>query len=562
MGWFVLAAILGFAAPKAWRTLGPAAGRRIAIAGAAIIGVAIITIGPPWLLFLASSKTAALPTDWIDNPAFTRVLLGLILGAGADYVSREPRPSAGKTGDPNSSSTDDQKPPSAVSLSLAAGIVLLAIVLPYLDAWLSHLAGFKTSLIEIQLTNLSSTSKIVEPIQRQGFNRDVVLETLVVYDELIENDIQYIRRFELKDIEDQNNYGYDPPELKEKKRKRDGQLKQLDSLHAFFKQTVSPAARCFKAAIAGGLSLPAARSRLRDLAGDLTQLIELEAEEKRKPGTSKPGAIVDSHQKVVAELVKATDDISGFVGPANQEDCHPKIDVASALLSTEYDKVPHLDVARALLLIFVDHDRLGREVLREAAKKEFKDFTTPRLLAALMFFRGDSITQYYEMLEDIRKLAGERLTIIKRVSEKCSLCDKEYWAQKLTKWARRAEEIALNNVAYGIAVDVTERRIGAVDMLPIAENCVETLKKADDTAEDDSALDTIGFVTIVAEAQRAKTSSIDKSKINEAIDLLRRAAARDEEALSSESAKGEDVDYSGLKSIQAHLAAAKGLLEQ
>ena len=559
MGWFVLAAILGFAAPKAWRTLGPAGRRRMAIAGVTILGAAIITIGP-WLLFRASSNPASLSVGWINDPAFTRVVLGLILGAGADYVSRERQPPAGQASD-QPSPAGDQKPPAAVSLSLAAGIVALAAVAPHLDDWLAHLSGFKTSLIEIQLTNLSSTSKAIEPIQRQGFNRDVVLQTLVNYDELIENDIQFIKQFEFEDIEDQKNRGYDP-KLEEKKKKREGQLEQLERLQRYFKRTVSPAARCFKAAIDGGLSIPAARSRLRDLAGDLTQLIKLEAEEKRKPGTSKSGAIVGSHQKLINGLGKATDEIVDFVDPANQADCHPKIDVASALLSTEYEDIPHLDVARALLLIFVDQDNLRRKVLREAASKEFKDFTTPRLLAALMFFRGDSMTQYYDMLEEIRKLARERLEIIKRVNEKkCSLCDREYWAKKLTKWAQRAEEIALNNIAYGIAVDVTERRIGAVDMLPIAENCVEALKKADDTAEDDSALDTIAFVTIVAEAQRAKTTSIDKAKISEAINLLRRAAARDEEALSSESAKGEDVDYSGLKSIQAHLASARGLLE-
>jgi hypothetical protein len=61
---------------------------------------------------------------------------------------------------------DQQMQLTGVWLSLAGAILVLAIIAPHVDDWLSRLAGLKTSVIEIQLTSLSSASKAVQPAQR------------------------------------------------------------------------------------------------------------------------------------------------------------------------------------------------------------------------------------------------------------------------------------------------------------------------------------------------------------------------------------------------------------
>jgi hypothetical protein len=555
MNWFVLAAILGFAAPRGWRWLGSAGRWWLAMTVAAIACLAAVIVGP-MLLFSGAYKNFHLQTDWINNPTFTRVLLGLILGAGADYVSRQAPSYPGQA--------SDQKPSSAVGLSIAASIVLLALVAPHVDGWLSHLSGFKTSLIEIQLTNLSSTSKAVKPAQREGFIRDIALKSLAEYDESIEKDIDFIKRFELEDIAEQKKHTRDPGNLVKREQALNAQLEQLEKLRDYFEHTVSPASRCFKAAIDHGLSLERARYHLRALADAVTQLILLEQEEKRRPEFGRPFWIDLQHLRVLWLLANATNDVAGFVDPTDQKICHltPPTVLTPIPHWTDYDLLPHLDVARALLLVFVNHDHLGLKVLREADQKEFKDFNTAWLLALLMYYRGDSITQYYDGLEGLRNLSRDRMETINHVNRKCgSICDQELLTQKLKERAQKADLVATNDIAYGIAVDVAEGSGAAEDLLPIAEQYVETLKKSESNLEKPLILDTIAFVTIVAEAHKGKTSSLDKAKIGEAMALLTRAAAHEEVDLSAKSLKGENVDYSTLRTIRAHIESGRGLLE-
>jgi hypothetical protein len=57
-------------------------------------------------------------------------------------------------------------------------------------------------MIEIQLTNLSSTNKAVKPAQREGFVRDFALTSLTELDRSIGLDIRFIQQSQLKDISD------------------------------------------------------------------------------------------------------------------------------------------------------------------------------------------------------------------------------------------------------------------------------------------------------------------------------------------------------------------------
>jgi hypothetical protein len=47
-----------------------------------------------------------------------------------------------------------------------------------------------------------------------------------------------------------------------------------------------------------------------------------------------------------------------------------------------------------------------RSPLRDASSKEYKDFNTPRVLAQLMYYEGDGITQYYDLLAGLRAVGS------------------------------------------------------------------------------------------------------------------------------------------------------------
>jgi len=549
MGWFVVATIIGYAAYLAWSNL-----RAACVFVAVLSAVAFLV----WWLFWAPPGTARSLAHLINNYTLTRLLLGIVLGAGAGHAAV-------------------QQQPSTAWLSLAGAIAILALVVPYVDGWLSRLNGLKTSFIEIQLANLSSSTKALQPVQRDQFIRDVALKSLTEYDDSIGLDIEFIRRFEIVDVQNKKKEGRNVAELEKQKRSLEQQADQLEVLKKFFGATVSPAARCFKTALDNGLSIESARSHLRELGDELTKLVILERNEKEHPGAEpkRSTQIEQRHREVLEKLAEAKLGIAGFVD-ANNTDCQPQKDmtVSSAPLSTEYDLVPHLDVARALLLLFVNHDRLGREVLRDASKREYKDLNTPRLLAAMMYFSGDSIAQYYDLLDELKSLAHERIETINRVSAACvQSCDElKMWAQKLKGRPEDAELIALNDIAYGIASDVSEQRPEAEAMLPIADDCIQRLKKSgplkeenldlkDDTAR--SYLDTVAYVTIVSEWQKAKTDELDKTKVRETIGILKKLIYFEETQLSDarQKSKAGAVDYSGLRTLRAHLSSAKGLLE-
>jgi hypothetical protein len=551
MGWFFLSTIVGYAGNIAWSFLGKAEKWGLFVLAILVAGL--------WALFFTPTGIVQSFAAAVDNYTFVRALLGFVLGASAAKTINQPQLST-------------------AWLSLAASILILALVTPYVDGWLSRLTGFKTSVIEIQLANLSSTSKALQPVQRDQFIRDVALKSLTEYDKSIQSDIEFIDRFELADIYRMKKDKQNVAELEKQENRLIQQRTQLEVLKNFFANMVSPAARCFKMALDHGLSLESVRYHLRSLADELTQLVILERDEKEHPGAEpdRLKRIEQRHREVLEKVIATTKGIVGFVEIGDRKDCQPQDVVASsALVSTEYNLVPHLDVARAFLLLFVNHDRLGREVLRDASSKEYKDFNTPRVLAQLMYYEGDGITQYYDLLAGLRLLARQRLETINRVIDACgSSCSEELKssAKSLRIRAEKAELVAVNKIAYGVASDAAEKHPEAEAMLPIADDCIATLKKAaplnkaDTDSQDESLLgymDTIAFVTIVSEWEKAKTADLDKAKVKEAITLLQKVAAREEALLSDarKKSKAGSVDYSTLKTVQAHLSSARGLLD-
>jgi hypothetical protein len=565
MGWFVLAAILGFVAHSVWRSLGMPRPRLTAMILADIAGLAVIVI-VLLLLLLALSKDVYPHTDWVENRTFTRVLLGLVLGLGAGHVwSLRALPGDIANNARQDDATDQAGAPAfdhklwlAVWLPLAASILLLALVVPHADNWMVRLSGFKTSLIEIQLTSLSSTSKALKPTQRDTFIRDIVLQALTQFDERIAQDIDFIEKFFLKDIGDRRNQ-WDTAALNKQEERLTAQLGQLKKLKPYFETVVAPAARCFQQAIGKGLSVERARQHVREFADKLTRLILLERE---STSTERATQIEGLHWKIIELLSNAAKDVDDYIDPSEKSLCQLKpLPSAAIPRSTDYDRIPHLDVVRALVLIFVNHDNLALQVLGDADRKNFEDFSALIYRSQFMFFRGDSITKYYADLETVRKRSRSWIDIIDRVNRKHSVNGQEVLTEKLKKRVETVDSVATNNMAYGIAVDVAEGQSAAEHLLPIAEQCVETLKKTENNLEEPDFLDTIGFVTIVAEAHKAKTSSLDTAKIRNAMALLAKAAAIEQANITVKTEKRVEVDYTLLRTIRGHISSARGLLE-
>jgi hypothetical protein len=552
----IVSFLVGFAAYWACQRLYPAIPRWLLMTGAIILA-AVVIVGGAWLLLCAKSGMVKNVTAQLGSGGFARMLLGLILGVAAGYV------------------TDQKIQLGGVPLTIAGVILLLAIAAPHVDGWLSRLSGLKTSIIEIQLTSLSSASKSVQPVQREQFIRDFNLRSLSRYDEAIENDIKFIEVFEIPDLQERMK---EDSSLQKRLDDLTVQSRQLVRLKDAFETYVSRAAKCFLTATENGLSIYSAQRALTELADKLTALSVREREEEGKPPGAERDAVTSKIKQLDDEirdsLIIATKGLSPYVPAAAQAQCAIKQEDVTTPFPRhrEFGDVPHLSVARAFLLLFVNNDRLGMTVLQNAANAGFKDYSTPRMLALLMYYEGDSVLAYYGILNDLRLLAVERQDIIKRVNERCgSSCkdDVKKWTPKLKLRARNAEINAINLIAYGTAVDVTDGRKDAETLLPIAEDYVEVLQKAgkDSDLHDDAYLDTAAFVTIVAEAQRGKTSTLNKEKIKGAVDQLEKITAREEMRISeqlkerSKNGQGERIDYSNLKTARAHLGSARGLLD-
>src|SRR5262249_41847544 len=147
----------------------------------------------------------------------------------------------------------------------------------------------------------------------------------------------------------------------------------------------------------------------------------------------------------------------------------------------DYEQVPHLDVARALLLSFVHHEKLAMEVLEKAGSKKLKDFNAPFLLATLMYVQGDNVFDFLAILEGMISTAREQQELITRIRDRCSNhCDADVltWAPKLMNRAKKAEHLAMNLVAYATAQDVAKGIELSEPLLPLAEEYGDIIKKA------------------------------------------------------------------------------------
>ena len=151
MAWFAIACVLGLLLYGIWRlSLGAGSWIRAGIIAGTIIAVVV-----PAFVFL---KNQSFSWDDFAQGLVARLVFGGVLGFGAGYLSDTQTGGApllvgrGRSG----------------YMSIGLVLVILAIVAPHLDRWLSRLTGFKTAIVEVQLTNISTAHKALVPDSRES----------------------------------------------------------------------------------------------------------------------------------------------------------------------------------------------------------------------------------------------------------------------------------------------------------------------------------------------------------------------------------------------------------
>ena len=588
MGWFAIACVIGFLAWSVWQ-LGvlPQLDTSAQVAKAGVVALIGLAIGlVVWATAIGEVATLAQFVDKIGEGTVARFLFGVALGFGVGHLiggAAGGAPAQGGGGQPAPAAAET-RPNQALLTSVGLTLLILALIAPHSDRWLRNLSGLKTSVIEVQLSRISTAAKQVVPDVRQVFIDQSVLEFVKDHDKSIEKDIQLLRLFVIENLkfaiaQDKTR----EPALKLEIDKANEQIKQMEDIHKVFVRLVSPLAGCVRGAIDRGLDIESARLQLRPLANMLVHIIGLEEEAAGSPTAREA---VDAPLKEVRRgfrvlLAEMPREFAVYLAGPERETCADISRIALENLGPEYTgdeplglppytkymRLPHLFSAMSYLLLFVNNDGLALNVMQKAQQHlEFEDLHMPRLRSAFMYYRGDDAARYLPLLENMRATALRHRQEIEALTARCtpSGCPDgvKTWGPPLLQRARLAEVLAMNNIVYGVAQDLAAGVASAEPFQPVAEDYAEKLAKAAEDAvfEDYRAafLDTAAFITIVAEARRP---SPDAARLGKAITTLRRLIAHQERRIATGAEPGRS-GYATLKELRAHLASARGLTDE
>jgi hypothetical protein len=421
----------------------------------AVIGFIFVLAGLVlWAIAAQDARTPGEIADALQHGRVARFLLGLTLGVGVAFVMAErsffqsshedggkpaaaPKGSLADTASGNPSDGLKDGHPTLWLTSMAFGIVVLALASPHLDDWLRRLTGFKSPYVELQLASSGAHKIAVEEGADVLFSTDS-LSYLAVYDTKIQQDIDYLK-----------NYEQEVP-------KRNEIVASASRLLPTFTTVIGPIAKCVQVAIDHDwLSLDSARQMLRPTADALERIIFAEKN------------LTDSHEltasnvqfwqlvmelpSVVASSVREPECIgvpaTQFTdGPAGAPDLFPEI--------KDYQNVPYLHVAAALLITFMgDNDKALRILQTAEPKLDFKDYYFLQLKGRLSYYNGkpgDIRQTYLGPLDEMRSMARSHIDTLEKKSQECKspditipICRELY-----------AELQAKNYIAYFIAEDL------------------------------------------------------------------------------------------------------------
>lgn len=567
MSWFAIACLVGFFLYVLWCVWMREKGR---VAVRLIISLAVLVIVVIGLIYLRQIYSVF--WDALSRGVVARFIFGGVLGFGFGYlVDRKNGP--------------DSNTPLLIGhgrstyLSLGLALVFLAAAAPFLDDWLSRLSGFKTSIIEIQLTSISTAHKsVVVPDSRESFSDEQTLAILQGYEENIAEDIAYIKLFVLRDLKWQKKEAPSgSAEVDEQIRQYRQRLQKLEDVQQAFTNTLSPLAHCILDAMAAGLSVESAREKVRPVTDAIQQIFILErtasvnADEHVKQ--------IDLARSNLLKLISSLpDELANYL---ERSTCAtrdlPKLTALAKEIppytQAKYADLPQLYVATASLLLFVNADDVALKLLGEAnPDPKFHDYTLPYLYSKILYFIGEPVDIYKPFLDQMLTTAKETLDLIETVKNRCPsrVCNSETETayRKLRRRAQRTQLIAMNNIAYGIAQDVAGRVESAEALEPIAQEYAakldDAVKKGEvpDETERDGVNDTIAFVTLISEGQKTIR---DKAKIDAVIAALKLIIAHQEQILAKKQLKNSVIDKDErqtLNTARVHLSSAEELEEE
>lgn len=560
MGWFVLACILGFSAywwgdRLWWRWPIP-----VWIVGGIILGFLC------WLFLVGKPSTLARFVADVGDGSVARFCLGFLLGVcSANAVWHG----------------------SAVNWALtlpALGVVLLlGLTAPHLDRWFRQLSGLKAPVIEIQLaTTASARHQVAVTEISQAIANQQALKGLGKYDLRIRQDIEFMRLFEIPDLQDQMVKG--PGHIREIQEKIDVRRKRLadaQELLVVFEGLLSPIAQCVDDAIGKGLNVGSVRVHVRPIA-DLLQVI-LFNESKAELATE----ISAAHEEFWTRVMHLPEDenIRLFLLGLRPSRATPSVAKEDKKECLQYPKdypekhnffprvqdfhdMPYLYAGAAYLFSFMGDNDAAASLLRRVTP-EFKDYVFLSRAGQLLYYQGAPVSFSIPYLEEMRDTAHEHLEIIRRMEARCKNepCEQKDEVMSaidaLRKREREAELKAMNAIAYVIAEDLARGIASAEPFRAIADDHAEKIydavQKGEYDDEKDSLTDTYAYVSLVLESRK---STPDIERLRELIRIFERVAESQERSIQASLRDRTPVstaDLTYVRITRGHLAAAHDL---
>jgi len=481
--------------------------------------------------------------------------------------------------------------------SVALALVVLAAFAPHIDRLLSHTTGIKSSVLEIQLANISTKHKLVIPEANKGFPEQTIFPLLANAEDNIEEDINHVKFtiHDLQSLQKQNSTDERENYIKEQKAK----LTDMTTIKGLLGDIVAPVANCVSKAVDRGYSRESARLLAREAANMTAQIIELTEllpdESKLDTGArlqrelKRNAALSLARQRLKTELSTLSGMIPGSWDPESVCIKHATVDENKwdvFLDHVRYRALPYYPTIMTGLLAFLDYDALALRFLNKTESDlTFHEYQLPWLHYKIFALRNEPVVAYKYLLDQIQETARERLATVARIEGICrsqtnrckdELPQWEEWTVKIRKHAQRAEQLALNNLAFGIAQDIAADIDGAKYFAPLALEATDKLEKQvqdcvksqeigafANRTECESARDTIAFVAIAVEAATEQTP--DQRKIKKAIGKLEQVVATQTALIDEQRAANKKVDESdrNLRNLaRAHLSAARALIDE
>lgn len=455
-------------------------------------------------------------------------------------------------------------------LSLGLGIVILALVAPFVDDWLHRLTAVKSPWIELQLTGFNNHRIAVANGLGSFFNKNS-LEYLQKYASRIQTDIEYF-----------DQYGHDDR----------NQAEIIDSARKLlptFSRIVTPVTACVQTAIAKDwLSIDSARlivlpsaDRVGQIILNENQLTSDQLDKKNKDfwmGITKLPEIIRSRVSAPADV---SDPVCRDVPEVYWDEDYDRIMAAGSLFPAlhNYKHIPYLYAAAALLISFTGDSDKALRVLQKADDLQddatggpglyFKDFTFLSTAGRLKYYQGkpgDLAHSYLGDLDTLRTKSQDHVKILERAKAECVFveslpCREQVYVLNAT-----------NMSAYFLAEDLARGSEYAANHTAQLQELADQIKRTMDEARgesgrngfynyiktnEDSFLDTYAYVILVLEARK---SNPDYDLIRkEVIVRLKRVVEHLKKLIESERPVNA-FDLATLAISQAHLASAQDMV--